>query len=60
MTYEQVSTLSQVAALVFFIALFAGVVIYACWPGNKKAFEEDAKIPLQQDPDHEIDDERDG
>ena len=56
MTYEQVSTLSQVAALVFFIALFAGVVIYAFWPGNKKAFEEDAKIPLEQDPDQETKD----
>ena len=60
MTYEQVSTFSQVAALLFFVALFVGVVIFAFWPGNKKAFEKDARIPLRQDPDQETDDERDG
>jgi cytochrome c oxidase cbb3-type subunit 4 len=55
MTYEQVSTYTQVAALLFFIALFVGVVIYAFWPGNKKRFEKDAQIPLQKDPDQETD-----
>jgi cytochrome c oxidase cbb3-type subunit 4 len=60
MTYEQVSTFSQVAALLFFVALFVGVVIYAFWRGNKKGFEKDARIPLRQDPDQETDDERDG
>jgi cytochrome c oxidase cbb3-type subunit 4 len=55
MTYEQVSTITQVAALLFFIALFAGVVIYAFWPGNKKRFEKDAQIPLRKDPDQEED-----
>ena len=56
MTYEQVSDITQIAALVFFVALFAGVVIYAFWPGNKKQFEEDAKIPLEKDPDQETED----
>jgi cytochrome c oxidase cbb3-type subunit 4 len=56
MTYEQVSTISQVAALLFFVALFVGVTIYAFWPGNKKRFEEDARIPLQKDPNQETDD----
>ena len=56
MTYEQVSGITQVAALLFFIALFVGVVIYAFWPGNKKQFEEDAKIPLHKDDDQETDD----
>ena len=59
MTYEQVSGITQVAALLFFIALFVGVVIYAFWPGNKKRFEKDAKIPLQKDSDLEAQD-RDG
>jgi len=59
MTYEQVSGITQVAALLFFIALFVGVVIYAFWPGNKKRFEKDAKIPLQKDSDQEARD-RDG
>jgi cytochrome c oxidase cbb3-type subunit 4 len=56
MTYEQVSNYAQVTALLFFLALFVGVVIYAFWPGNKKRFEKDAEIPLQKDPDQETDD----
>ncbi len=50
MTYEQVASISQVAALLFFIGLFVAVLIYAFWPGNKKRFEEAAKLPLEQDP----------
>lgn len=53
MTYEQVASISQIAALVFFIGLFAAVVIYAFWPGNKKRFEEAAKLPLESDPEPE-------
>jgi cytochrome c oxidase cbb3-type subunit IV len=53
MSYEQVSGVTQVAALIFFIILFAVVVVYAFWPGNKKRFEEDAKIPLRKDPDQD-------
>jgi cytochrome c oxidase cbb3-type subunit 4 len=58
MTYEQVASITQVAALLFFVALFAGVLIYAFWPGNKKRFEEAARVPLEKDPDPEQ--ERDG
>ena len=50
MTYEQVASITQVAALLFFVALFAGVLIYAFWPGNKKRFEEAAKIPAGEGP----------
>jgi cytochrome c oxidase cbb3-type subunit 4 len=53
MDYDSVATITQVAALIFFIVLFLVVVAYACWPGNKKQFEKDAKIPLQRDPDLE-------
>lgn len=53
MTYEQVASISQVAALLFFFALFVGIVIYAFWPGNKKKFEEAAKLPFEQGPDSE-------
>ena len=58
MTYEQVATISQVAALLLFVALFIGVLVYAFWPGNKKRFEEAARLPLEQDsePDEEKDD----
>ncbi|MEM7398059.1 MAG: cbb3-type cytochrome c oxidase subunit 3 [Pseudomonadota bacterium] len=53
MEYEQVASISQVAALIFFIVLFAGVVLYAFWPGNKKRFDEAAKLPLEDDPESE-------
>ena len=56
MSYEQVASFTQTAALVLFMAIFIGVVIYAFWPGNKKRFEKDAQIPLQKDPDQEGDD----
>ncbi len=57
MTYDQVASISQVAALLFFIVLFAGVVLYAFWPGNKRRFDEAAKLPLEDDP--ESDKEKD-
>jgi cytochrome c oxidase cbb3-type subunit 4 len=58
MTYEQVASITQVAALLLFVALFIGVLIYAFWPGNKKRFEEAARLPLEKDPEPEQ--ERDG
>ena len=38
------------AALLLFLALFVGVLVYAFWPGNKKRFEEAARLPLEKDP----------
>lgn len=53
MEYEQVASVTQVAALIFFIVLFAGVIVYAFWPGNKKRFDEASKLPLEDDPESE-------
>ena len=50
MTYDQVASISQIVALLLFIGLFAAVLLYAFWPGNKKSFEEAAKLPLEGDP----------
>ena len=50
MSYEQVASISQVVALIFFVVLFAGVLLYAFWPGNKKRFEQAARLPLEKDP----------
>jgi cytochrome c oxidase cbb3-type subunit 4 len=58
MNYEQVASISQVLALLFFIGLFVAVLAYAFWPGNKKKFEEAAKLPLEGDP--ESKNEKDG
>ena len=56
MTYEAASVLAQTVVLVLFVALFIAVLVYVFWPGNKKRFEEDAKIPLQKDPDQQTED----
>jgi len=50
MTYEQVASITQVGALVGFVAMFVGVLAYAFWPGNKKRFERAARLPLEKDP----------
>jgi cytochrome c oxidase cbb3-type subunit 4 len=57
MTYDQVASVTQVLALLLFVALFIGVLIYAFWPGNKKRFEAAARLPLEKDsgPDKEKD-----
>lgn len=53
MDYESVANITQVGALLFFVALFIGVLVYAFWPGNKKRFEEAAQLPLEKDPEPE-------
>ena len=55
MSYEQVASITQIAALLLFIALFIGVLVYAFWPGNKKRFEDAARLPLEKDPDSDQD-----
>jgi cytochrome c oxidase cbb3-type subunit 4 len=40
MSYDTVATVSQVASLLMFVAMFAGVLAYALWPKNKPRFEE--------------------
>jgi cytochrome c oxidase cbb3-type subunit 4 len=51
MTYEDVRGLAGVVGMLLFIALFAGVLLYTFWPGNKKRFEHARHIPLEGDPD---------
>ena len=38
MSYDTVATYSQVASLLFFIAMFIGVIIYVFWPGTSQKF----------------------
>ncbi len=49
MDYETVVTITQVAALLFFVALFLAIVIYVFWPGNKKKFDEASRLPFEND-----------
>jgi cytochrome c oxidase cbb3-type subunit 4 len=52
MTYDTVATFSQVASLLFFIAMFIGVIVYAFWPGNRQKFEEAQRKALDLDPEN--------
>jgi cytochrome c oxidase cbb3-type subunit 4 len=49
MTYESIRSISALAGLILFVALFAGVLLYAFWPGNAKCFDEASLIPLAKD-----------
>lgn len=49
MTHHTLTVVSQIIALIFFIALFVGVIVYVFWPGNKKKFDEAARAPLDDE-----------
>lgn len=49
MTYETVSSFAQTWGLLYFFALFLGVLVYALWPSAQKSFDEAAAIPLKED-----------
>jgi len=50
MTYETVATISQVASLAIFIAMFAGVLVYALWPANGRKFDDVQRSALDLKP----------
>ena len=39
MTYDKIATISQVASLLMFIAMFIGVLVYALRPRNGRVFD---------------------
>ena len=49
MTYEDVVGFAATYGLIYFIILFVAVLVYALWPGNKKKFDEAARLPLKED-----------
>ncbi len=50
-TYQAVSEFAQRWGLIYFVALFVIVLIYALWPSRRqqKNFDEAARIPLRED-----------
>jgi cytochrome c oxidase cbb3-type subunit IV len=48
-TYAFLSYIAQSAGLLYFMAIFTGMAIYAFWPSNKSKFEEAASMPLRED-----------
>ena len=49
MTYETVLHFSQTWGVIYFVAVFIGVWIYALRPSARKKFERAAHIPLEED-----------
>jgi cytochrome c oxidase cbb3-type subunit IV len=49
MTYQTVSAFAQTYGLAALIIMFAIAVTYALWPGNRKKFEQAARMPLEED-----------
>ena len=48
-TYRAFSEFAQTWGLVYFVAVFVVVLIYALWPSRQRQFDEDARIPLRED-----------
>lgn len=48
-TYRILAEFAQTWGLVYFLALFAIVLVYALWPSRQKAFDEAARMPLRED-----------
>jgi cytochrome c oxidase cbb3-type subunit IV len=49
MSYEQLSAFAQTSGMIYFIAIFTGVCVYALWPKNKAKFDRAARIPLENE-----------
>jgi cytochrome c oxidase cbb3-type subunit 4 len=53
MDYQSISAFAQSWGLVYLMALFCGVLAYALWPRNQEKFDHAARIPLNEDMDHD-------
>jgi cytochrome c oxidase cbb3-type subunit 4 len=47
--YETLASFAQTWGLLFFFAVFIGVLIYALWPKNRETFDAAARMPLMDD-----------
>jgi cytochrome c oxidase cbb3-type subunit 4 len=48
-TYKMLAEFAQTWGLVYFLAIFIVVLVYAFWPSRKRRFEEAARIALRED-----------
>lgn len=49
MNFENVAMFAETWGLVYFVILFAGVLIYALRPSARKKFQDAAQIPFKED-----------
>jgi cytochrome c oxidase cbb3-type subunit 4 len=48
-TYTSLAGFAQSFGLIYFMAIFAGVLVYTFWPRNGKRFDDAASLPLRED-----------
>jgi cytochrome c oxidase cbb3-type subunit 4 len=48
-TYQALAEFAQTWGLIYFVALFGLVVVYAFWPTRKPQFDAAARMPLRED-----------
>jgi cytochrome c oxidase cbb3-type subunit IV len=48
-TYAFLANIAQSAGLLYFMAIFGGMALYAFWPSNKAKFDDAAAMPLRED-----------
>lgn len=51
MTYADATQFAQTWGLALLVIIFAGVVVYALWPGNREKFARAAQTPLADEED---------
>ncbi|SDQ84828.1 cbb3-type cytochrome c oxidase subunit 3 [Pseudovibrio sp. Tun.PSC04-5.I4] len=48
-TYTFLANFAQTGGLLYFVVIFAGVLVYALWPSNKERFDDASHVPLRED-----------
>ena len=48
-TYQAGAEFTQTWGLVYFVGIFAVVLLYALWPSRQAYFDEAARMPLRED-----------
>lgn len=51
MSYAEASHFAQTWGLALLLVLFAIVLVYALWPGNREKFKRAAETPLKDEDD---------
>lgn len=47
--YAFLANIAQSVGVLYFMAIFLAVCIYALWPKNQPKFENAARLPLEED-----------
>ena len=47
--YKMLAEFAQTWGLLYFVAVFVVVLIYALWPSRQRQFDRAARMPLRED-----------